>query len=304
MPSLHYLLSVKISDKLHFQSAQGRVKRLMPELVEWLHQKCTNMDASDAPEVINLNEPGLGEGSSGEMGLLFPVNDREGKCFGFLFVLGEQVCSPQQTMLIRVLLQEFAALLERYHTEFQISNLSWSILESAVRAIEAKDVYTSGHSNQVSRYSVLIGQGMRLPEWEQEALRYAGMLHDIGKIGVSEQILRKPGKLSEKEFREIQQHPVVGAKILQPIKLFKPIIGAVKHHHERYDGTGYPDGLKGEEIPLFARIVAVADAYDAMTSDRVYRKALSSREALAEMKRNIGSQFDPEVVDVFLRQMN
>lgn len=127
------------------------------------------------------------------------------------------------------------------------------------------------------------------------------MLHDIGKIGINESILNKPGKLSEEEYEMVKLHPKMGADIIKGIKFLEPVVPIIYHHQERYDGKGYPDGIKGEQIPIGARIIAVLDTYDAMTTDRPYRKALSREAAIAEVKRCSGTQFDPQVVEVFLQ---
>ena len=167
-------------------------------------------------------------------------------------------------------------------------------------ALEAKDVYTSGHSQRVTEISVAIAEKMGLPKDSLEKIRLAGLVHDIGKIGVRESVLNKPGSLSEEEFEHVRLHSETGERILNPIVEDKEILRAVRHHHERYDGNGYPDGLKGERIPQMARIIAVADTFDAMTSERPYRKALTKEVACAEVERCRGTQFDPEAADAFL----
>jgi response regulator RpfG family c-di-GMP phosphodiesterase len=167
-------------------------------------------------------------------------------------------------------------------------------------ALEAKDVYTSGHSQRVTEISVAIAEHLGLPKESIEKIRLAGLVHDIGKIGVRESVLNKPASLSDSEFKHVRLHSQAGERILQPIVDDEEILKAVRHHHERYDGTGYPDGLKGEQIPQLARIIAVADTFDAMTSERPYRKALTKEAACAEVERCRGTQFDPEVADAFL----
>jgi putative two-component system response regulator len=168
-------------------------------------------------------------------------------------------------------------------------------------ALEAKDVYTSGHSQRVTEVSVAIAGEMGLAKKEIEKVRLAGLVHDIGKIGVREAVLNKPGSLSEEEYKHVRLHSETGERILIPIVDDEEILKAVRHHHERYDGWGYPDGLRGEQIPRLARIIAVADTFDAMTSERPYRKAMTEEEACAEIERCRGSQFDPEVADAFLK---
>jgi len=168
-------------------------------------------------------------------------------------------------------------------------------------ALEAKDVYTSGHSQRVTEISVAIAKELGLPKESIEKIRLAGLVHDIGKIGVRELVLNKPGSLSEEEYEHVRLHSETGEHILEPLVGDKEILKAVRHHHERYDGAGYPDGLKGERIPLLARIIAVADTFDAMTSERPYRKALTKEAACAEVERCRGTQFDPEAADAFLK---
>jgi HD-GYP domain-containing protein (c-di-GMP phosphodiesterase class II) len=146
----------------------------------------------------------------------------------------------------------------------------------------------------------MIAQQMQLDKDEVERIRYAALLHDIGKINIREDILNKPGKLTDEEFFIMSQHPVYGARIMEPVEEFKEILPYVYHHHERYDKKGYPDGLGGEEIPLASRILAVADSFDAMTSDRPYRNAMSLEKAVDEIKRSKGTQFDPQITELFL----
>ncbi len=182
----------------------------------------------------------------------------------------------------------------------EIKTLYLNAIKSLVFALEAKDKYTEGHSKRVTFYACEIAKRMGLSNLMIHKIHLAGLLHDIGKIGVKESILNKPGKLTNDEYKHIYDHPVTGAKILTPVLKDKDILSFIRHHHERYDGTGRPDGLKGEEIPLGARILAVADTFDAITSDRPYRKALTVDFALKEIKRCSGSQFDPIVVIHFM----
>lgn len=166
--------------------------------------------------------------------------------------------------------------------------------------VEAKDSYTRGHSDRVSEFSVLIGKHLELPENDLKILQLGGLFHDIGKIGVPDSILLKDGKLTDDEYSEIKNHPTIGAHILSTATIFKDIIPIVKHHHEKYDGNGYPSKLKGEDIPYFARIAAIADTFDAMTSKRTYRDALPLDVVISEIERCKGTQFDPKLADVFL----
>ena len=177
-------------------------------------------------------------------------------------------------------------------------------IETLRYTVEAKDTYTRGHSDRVSSYSVLIGKEMGLSENDLKTLKIGGLFHDIGKIGVSDAILLKESKLTDDEYSEIKNHPAIGKHILSNATIFQDLIPIVYHHHERYDGKGYPKGLKGEEIPLLARIVGVADAFDAMTSKRSYRDELDIEYVKQEIARCSGTQFDPQIASIFLNILN
>jgi HD-GYP domain-containing protein (c-di-GMP phosphodiesterase class II) len=168
-------------------------------------------------------------------------------------------------------------------------------------ALEKRDNYTGGHTRRVCDYSMAIARQIGLTPIQIEELRLSAILHDIGKIGVADRILQKPGKLEREEFEEISNHPRFGSEILEHVKPLRKMLGGVRNHHEKYDGSGYPDGKKGELIPLAARIIAVADAFDAMTSNRAYRTALPVEAALKELEMYRGIQFDPHVVDAFMQ---
>lgn len=174
------------------------------------------------------------------------------------------------------------------------------IIQTIRATVEAKDSYTRGHSDRVSAYSVLLGKHLHLNEDEQEILKIGGLFHDVGKIGIPDTILLKNGKLTDEEYNEIKKHPQIGANILGESELFKNIIPFVKYHHERYDGRGYPEGLIGDNIPYVARIAAVADSFDAMSSRRVYRDSLPKEIVREEIVKNLGTQFDPEIGSTFL----
>ena len=182
----------------------------------------------------------------------------------------------------------------------KIQDSYFEIVKALAQAIEVKDPYTHGHSERVMQYTVLIAQKLGLPEEEKESLKYATILHDIGKIGVRGIVLNNPNGLTGEEYDEIKEHSLVGEDIIKPIELLQPIRPLIRHHHEWYNGKGYPDGLSGENIPLGARILAVADAYDAMKSDRPYRKALTEETAIQELRQGSGTQFEPKIVEVFL----
>lgn len=179
-----------------------------------------------------------------------------------------------------------------------------STLAAAVRTIEAKDAYTRGHTERVTQYTLEIAKAVGFSTQELNSLELAGQIHDIGKIGVPDAVLNKPDRLTDEEFEIIRSHIQIGRKIIQPLGFLEEIAPIAFSHHERYDGKGYPDGLAGEEIPLGGRIMAVADAYDAMTSDRPYRKGMSQQKALSILEEGAGTQWDPEIVEVFLNAIN
>ena len=173
-------------------------------------------------------------------------------------------------------------------------------IDAMIKALEAKDFYTRGHSQRVTLYSMAIAAELGMKGQELEDLHRASVLHDLGKIGVREAVLNKPGRLTEEEFGEIVRHPETAVRILEPIPFFRPLLPAILHHHERFDGKGYPSRLAGRSIPLASRIMAIADTFDAMTSTRAYRKALPVADAIAEIRRCSGTQFDPDIVPAFL----
>jgi HD-GYP domain-containing protein (c-di-GMP phosphodiesterase class II) len=167
-------------------------------------------------------------------------------------------------------------------------------------AIDAKDPYTRGHSERVARYSIAIGKNLSLPEKEMRNLRISALLHDVGKIGIDDRILRKPGALSEEEFEVMKGHPAKGAAIMSGVAQLIDIIPGMKYHHEKWSGGGYPDNLEGEQIPMQARIVAIADTFDAMTTNRPYQKAMELNYVVEKIKSFAGTRFDPRVVDAFV----
>ncbi|MBD3320612.1 MAG: diguanylate cyclase [Chitinivibrionales bacterium] len=210
-------------------------------------------------------------------------------------VEGEEVKDSLDHLGIEGLKSEFMRLSTDIRATYMEST------NALVRAIDAKDHYTQEHSKDVSMYAVQLSREMKLSEKEIEIIKYAGLLHDIGKIGISHEILTKKDHLTDDEFDMLKKHPVIGVSILKDVKFLEKEIPIVLHHHEHIDGTGYPHGLKGREIPLGARILAIVDAWDAMTTDREYRRRLSTSEAIEELKKNSGTQFDAEIIQVFLQ---
>ncbi|HKN92784.1 MAG TPA: HD-GYP domain-containing protein, partial [Thermoleophilaceae bacterium] len=191
---------------------------------------------------------------------------------------------------LRVALGENEELLERTKRAYL------STITSLARTIEAKDPYTGGHTERVAEYALMLARQLGFGEEELQAVEVGAVIHDIGKIGIPDRILLKPGRLDTDEFEEMRRHPEISSYILDELELPPIVRDMARNHHERFDGKGYPDGLRGEEIPLAARILTVADAFDAMTSDRPYRRALSQEVAAAEIRRNAWTQFCPQVV--------
>jgi HD-GYP domain-containing protein (c-di-GMP phosphodiesterase class II) len=202
--------------------------------------------------------------------------------------------------LLTILSDQAAMTLENIELYGNLQNFYLEMVQTLARAIDAKDAYTHDHADRARKYARLIGTRLTLPEVMIRHIEYAALMHDIGKIGIDENILHKPGKLTDEEREIIKKHPAIGNRIIAPVAFLSPVAPMVLYHQEWFNGQGYPEGLAGEEIPLGARIVAVIDAYDAITSDRPYRKALSKEIAIEELNKGAGVQFDPKVVKAFL----
>ncbi len=207
---------------------------------------------------------------------------------------------PGQMELFTDITNQGAVAIDNAQTYKRLEATFWSTIRSLAEAIDAKDSYTRGHSDRVAEYADALARRLNLAENELNAVRCAGYLHDTGKIGIPDAILLKPGRLTDEEYRLVRNHPVLSHKIIEPVDFPYNVKPLVRHHHERIDGSGYPDGLVGDEIPLGARIIGIADAYEAMTSDRPYRKALTRAAAVAELKRCAGTQFDAGLVSSFI----
>ena len=241
-------------------------------------------------------EPGT---ASGRVGLDFKllVTDVGYAAFGLLIAALWSVLGPFTPVLVLIPL-----LVARWAVaQFAAQQRAYEATVSALcQAVETKDFYTRGHSERVSRGSVMIAREIRMHAERVEAIRYAGMLHDVGKLGVPTSVLQKNGALTDDEYAAIQLHPMRGLDIVREIGFLDEALAGIMHHHERIDGRGYPMGLAGDEIPEFARVLAVADAFDAMTSNRSYRGARPVPEAVAELRKWAGTQFDPAFVDAFV----
>ncbi len=224
------------------------------------------------------------------IGVLEAINKKHGEKF-----------DREDLSLLISLADQVAIALDNARLYEELEEMFFQTAESLADAIEKRDPYTGGHTQRVTSYSLAIAHHLQLKSSEKRCLKIAAVLHDVGKIGIEDQILRKPGPLSPEEYDTIKRHTNMGVEILEHIRQLRDIIPGVKYHHEQMNGRGYPDGLKGEEMPVIAKIVAVADTYDAMTTDRHYRKALTKGVAMKELKRCAGAQFDREVVEAFVK---
>jgi len=223
---------------------------------------------------------------------------------GLVSFKGDEIFKRSELRLLMSMAEQLALVIFGSDLYYDLEHLLIHVVKSLVNAIEAKDVYTRGHSERVSHYCMLIAAKQRLNEKEKKVLQLAALLHDIGKIGTPGQILKKPASLDKQEMKCIKEHPQKGYDILKPLEQLSDSLPGILHHHERYDGQGYPLGLKGEAIPYHARLIAVADTFDALTTNRAYREARSSREALAIMQKEAGTQLDPHCVAIFKEIFN
>jgi putative nucleotidyltransferase with HDIG domain len=191
----------------------------------------------------------------------------------------------------------------KYNILKQKSEILMKAIKSLIAAMEAKDISTSGHSMRVVNYAMMMANCLKLDEEARFILQLSAALHDIGKIGISDDILKKDSTLHEAEYDLVKSHPIIGSNIVGSIDELYEVARIIKHHHERYDGSGYPDGLKADEIPLYSRILAIVDTYEVLVSDRIYRPRLGKDEALNELRINSGTQFDPHLVELFIREI-
>jgi HD-GYP domain-containing protein (c-di-GMP phosphodiesterase class II) len=222
--------------------------------------------------------------------------------FGTLSVFSRKpgAFTKEEARLLLCFANHTAILLDNIMVHKEVFNSYMNTIKSLVSAIEARDAYTRGHSEKVTEFALDIAGVMGLSDSDKAMLTYCGRLHDIGKIAIADAILKKPGPLTVAERAEIQLHPLRAVDILSSLKFLESGIPAIRHHHERYDGRGYPDGLRGKAIPMLARILTCADSFDAMTSDRAYRTAMPFEKAITEMRTNREKQFDPEIMDAFI----
>jgi HD-GYP domain-containing protein (c-di-GMP phosphodiesterase class II) len=232
-----------------------------------------------------------------------PVRVKE-RIIGVLEAINKQKkgrFNKEDLSLLTSLADQVAIALDNSRLYQELEETFFQTVDSLADTIEKRDPYTGGHTQRVTSYSLTIGKYLQLKPLERKRLKIASVLHDIGKIGIEDHILRKPERLSPEEFDRIKRHSDIGAKIIEHILQLREIAPGVKYHHEHVNGKGYPDGLRGEEIPVLAKIVAVADTYDAMTTDRPYRKAMEKGAAIEELKRCSGTQLDQGVVEAFIQ---
>lgn len=235
--------------------------------------------------------------------MVAPLKIRD-KIFGVVSAYifhGQRLFGEQDIYYLSFITQKAASAIENIALYENIYENLFSTLFAFVTALEVRDLYTRKHSTRVARLAHMIADEMGCSEEELDMIHVAGSLHDIGKIGIRDDILLKPGRLTEDEYEKIKEHPAIGADIISKLGLWGRESQIIRHHHECFDGTGYPDGLKGEQVPKLARILSVADSYDAMASDRAYRKKMDKNVVLDIIVKNSGSQFDPDVVDIFMR---
>jgi HD-GYP domain-containing protein (c-di-GMP phosphodiesterase class II) len=213
---------------------------------------------------------------------------------------GDDSFSEEDLAMMQSIANQAAVAIENANLYMEVQKSYFDTIKALVQAVEETDKYTRGHSERVTTFSVKIAVSMGLNEKQLENIRYGGVLHDIGKIGINVNIIQKPGRLTKEEYSLIKHHPVIGERIIGPIEFLSGVLPIISQHHERYDGQGYPQGLDGKRMVVEARVLGVADAYDAMITARPYRDPLPRSEAIAELRRCSGTQFDPIVVEHFL----
>jgi len=297
--------------KLQFVAASGakkeEVKKLSLDMGEgaagWVAQNDQSLLIEDVSQDTRFSkkvDKTLGQETKSLICVPLKVKQRTIGVMEVINKKGNRTFNQSDMVLFKPLSAQAAVAIERARLYEDLEDMFLSTVKSLAAAIDAKDPYTRGHSERVTRFSILIARELGLDDKTQRDVQLCGLLHDVGKIGVPISILRKKDKLTDEDWKHIRRHPVLGAEIISPITQLKELVRNVRYHHERYDGKGYPDNLKGEDIPLISRILAVADTFDALTSERPYRNGLSDKAALEEMEIVKGTQLDPACVEAFL----
>ena len=297
--------------KLQFVAASGakkeEVKKLSLDMGEgvagWVAQNDQPLLIEDVSQDTRFSkkvDKTLGQETKSLICVPLKVKERTIGVMEVINKKGNRTFNQSDMVLFKPLSAQAAVAIERARLYEDLEDMFLSTVKSLAAAIDAKDPYTRGHSERVTRFSILIARELGLDDKTQRDVQLCALLHDVGKIGVPISILRKKDKLTDEDWKHIRRHPVLGAEIISPITQLKELVRNIRNHHERYDGKGYPDSLEGEDIPLISRILAVADTFDALTSERPYRNGLSDKAALEEMEIVKGTQLDPACVEAFL----
>jgi GAF domain-containing protein len=288
-----------ITSSLDLDTTLERIVRMVGDLVETSTTTIKLLDSETKEMKVRIQS---GDETRGESLSTLDLPLRIGnETIGVFELASRGTMNEEEQRLLETLATQAAIAIENARLFEQTQKTYYETLKSLAMALEARDAYTRGHSERVANLATRIAEQLGISEEERREIYSVALLHDIGKIGVRDSILHKSEMLSDEEWKVIQSHPVFGDAILTPLRFLTKVAGMVKHHHERWDGSGYPDNLKGEDIPLASRIVAAADAFDAITSDRPYRDRMTREKALSILKAEAGRQFDPRVVEALLK---
>ncbi len=290
---------VLASDPDRLEDARNFYQTHIPRFASLLNAALSSrVENVDYQGTYDLDQEGRGNALAVRLESISRENPNPGS---LLFVRGDDqpLFAAVDMNLAETLAKTSAAVLEEILYAEKLHRTYLQAITSLVRAMEAKDPYTGGHSTRVAETACELGRFIGLAPSDIQLLEWAGMMHDIGKIGVRDDVLQKTGRLTAEEFEHIKTHPVKSFNVLEPIDALQSILSAVRHHHEHYDGSGYPDGLRGEKIPFFARILQVADVWDALTSTRPYRASMSKEKAIEIMRQEAGHTMDPQLVKQF-----
>ncbi|WP_461210415.1 HD domain-containing phosphohydrolase [Desulfocurvus sp. DL9XJH121] len=280
----------------------GPLMRQCPRALRWFEAVSGRLMESGSPRLFESLAVDTGAGKQAVSAMVCPLSQGSDPLGAVVVARSKaRAYSMPSLQMLSVFAGQAATAMESLSFRCRLNDMNLEVITSHVCSVEAKDIYTRGHSERVGAFSAQLGEEMGLPKREVELLSFAGILHDVGKIGIPDSILNKPDRLSEGEMAVMRQHPVMGRDILSSVHTLKDVLPMVYHHHERVDGRGYPDGLAGDSIPFLARIVSVADGYEAMTSDRAYQQARFPEEALRILSAGAGGQWDENVVRAWCR---